>query len=111
MKAGKSGPGSFILDLLDEQEETFSPDHAHPGALQDRLGPEQPELLLVSISIDPEHDTPERLADYAERHRAREPWRFLTGDPAEIVGAVRFLCSDAASYVTGQTLSVCGGVA
>jgi 3-oxoacyl-[acyl-carrier protein] reductase len=32
------------------------------------------------------------------------------GTPAEIAGVVRFLLSDDASYVTGQTLHVNGGV-
>lgn len=31
------------------------------------------------------------------------------GEPAEIAGAVLFLCSDLASYITGQTLHVNGG--
>lgn len=37
-------------------------------------------IKLVSISVDPAYDTPERLAAYAKRFGARpEKWRFLTG--------------------------------
>ncbi len=32
------------------------------------------------------------------------------GDPAEIAGVVRFLCSDDAAYLTGETLQVNGGM-
>lgn len=32
------------------------------------------------------------------------------GKPVEVAGAVGFLCSDAASYITGQVLSVNGGM-
>ena len=39
---------------------------------------------LVSISIDPEHDQPAVLADYAGRYRASDRWLFLTGDRDEI---------------------------
>ena len=37
------------------------------------------------------------------------PMRRL-GEPADVAAAVAFLASDAAGYVTGQTLSVSGGL-
>ena len=39
-----------------------------------------PNVKLVSFTVDPEHDTPAVLADYAKRYRA-DPgrWFFLTG--------------------------------
>jgi protein SCO1/2 len=46
------------------------------AALGDRLGK---DAFLVSISIDPENDTPPKLKDYARRFHARPGWTFLTG--------------------------------
>ncbi|MFM8808607.1 MAG: SCO family protein [Chthoniobacterales bacterium] len=44
-----------------------------------------PDVKLVSISVDPEHDTPAVLKAYAEANFA-EPgrWKFLTGDKTVI---------------------------
>jgi protein SCO1 len=40
----------------------------------------QDDVQLVSISIDPEQDTPETLTEYSKRHSADySNWRFLTG--------------------------------
>ena len=52
--------------------------------LGDRLGK---DVRLLSISIDPVHDTPARLKEYAARFHARPGWYFLTG-PRENVEAV-----------------------
>jgi protein SCO1/2 len=49
-----------------------------------QLGPDREQVQLVSISIDPEYDTPARLAEYARARGAGEPWIFLTGDLASI---------------------------
>ncbi len=39
------------------------------------------KIQLVSFSVDPDYDTPERLAAYAAQHRAdTKRWHFLTGD-------------------------------
>jgi protein SCO1/2 len=41
-------------------------------------------LRLVSITVDPQHDTPEVLTHYAARYGADERWWFLTGDQRDI---------------------------
>jgi len=49
--------------------------------LQQAAAKEGVALELVSFSVDPEHDTPAVLADYAKRYAADlASWRFLTGD-------------------------------
>ena len=51
---------------------------AHMAQLQADLT--DPDIRLVSISVDPEHDTPEVLSEYATRFRADpDRWLFLTG--------------------------------
>ena len=42
---------------------------------------------LLSVTVDPEHDTPRRLSEYATVNGAdagRTPWRFLTAAPEDI---------------------------
>lgn len=40
---------------------------------------------IISITIDPKHDTPEVLKNYAENYGVTSPnWNFLTGDREEI---------------------------
>lgn len=48
--------------------------------LGDRVGK---DIFFYSISIDPEHDTPEVLKDYSEKFRVGPGWRFLTGTIAD----------------------------
>jgi len=46
---------------------------------------EKTDVQLVSFTVDPEKDTPERLREYASRlHAAPGRWDFLTGPKAEI---------------------------
>lgn len=51
---------------------------------QERLGPEASKVQLLSISIDPEHDTPKLMKEYLKRYRAKEGWTYLTGTRAAI---------------------------
>jgi protein SCO1/2 len=53
--------------------------------VQKELGSESGEVRMVSVSIDPEYDTPDRLRDYAQRFGAGPQWQFLTGEVDDIV--------------------------
>jgi len=56
------------------------------GALQKRFPQDlRRDLVLLTITFDPERDTPEALASYASRWQAEGMgWRFLTGSPEDI---------------------------
>jgi protein SCO1/2 len=44
-----------------------------------KLGAERSRVHLMSISIDPEQDTPARLREYAKRFHAGPEWQHYTG--------------------------------
>jgi protein SCO1/2 len=47
--------------------------------LQQMMGDDAKRVRFVSISIDPEQDTPRRLADYAQKFGAGPQWHMYTG--------------------------------
>lgn len=49
--------------------------------LGDRVGK---DMRMVSISLQPEHDTPEVMAEYCQKHGVGPGWYFLTGKRADI---------------------------
>ena len=51
------------------------------GKLGDAVGE---EVMLVSMSVDPVRDTPQRLKAYSAKHRAGEGWLWLTGPKADV---------------------------
>ncbi|MGB5409057.1 MAG: SCO family protein [Thiogranum sp.] len=57
--------------------------------VQSELGAESDGVHMISFSIDPEHDTPERLREYAGRFNAGPQWQFLTGSLANSVAIQR----------------------
>jgi mono/diheme cytochrome c family protein len=59
-------------------------------ALGDRVAR---DVFLISISVDPETDTPERLKEYSKKFHAKPGWLFLTGKKANV---------DWALYKVGQ---------
>jgi len=52
---------------------------ARMAGLQKTLTPGPDAVLLVSFSVDPSHDSPEVLRDYAARAGAGDGWLFVTG--------------------------------
>ena len=59
--------------------------------VQDRLGTDfGTKIAFVSITVDPEHDTPEVLKEYGEAFGANfAGWFFLTGSPSAIADVIR----------------------
>jgi protein SCO1/2 len=49
--------------------------------LGDRLGK---DVLILSITVDPDHDTPPKLKAFAEKFHAKPGWYFLTGEKQKV---------------------------
>jgi len=60
-------------------------------ALRDRLAK---DVVLISISIAPEVDTPEKLARWKARYSPAAGWTCVTGDPATIRQLLKSLIGD-----------------
>ena len=63
---------------------------AKMGALQDKSAAVMPALKLVSFTVDPEHDTPEVLTAYGQKHRADfTRWTFARGERKELETVIK----------------------
>jgi len=51
---------------------------------QRKITPDSGRVRLVSISIDPEYDTPKAMKAYLKRYYAKPGWDFLTGSRQDI---------------------------
>jgi cytochrome oxidase Cu insertion factor (SCO1/SenC/PrrC family) len=49
------------------------------------------DVQLISVSVDPTVDTPERLQEFAKKFKAGPGWTFVTGDKAEIDSVLQAL--------------------
>jgi protein SCO1/2 len=79
--AGKVSVVDFIFTSCPDT----CPLHTQQMAELRRRLPADPALTFVSFSVDPATDTPDRLREFAERHKALQPnWHFLTGEIGEI---------------------------
>jgi protein SCO1/2 len=60
--------------------------------LQQKLGARLgKDVVLVSITVDPLRDTPQRLREYAGRYEAREGWVWLTGAKPDVDSVLKGL--------------------
>lgn len=57
--------------------------------VQEMLGQERDAVRMVSISIDPEHDSPAQLSEYAKRFEAGSQWSMLTGSIEDSIAVQR----------------------
>jgi protein SCO1/2 len=65
--------------------------------LQEKLGERLgKDVLLISISADPEADSPEKLKAWLSHFGAKEGWTFVTGEKGEIDRLSRALTGDEA---------------
>jgi cytochrome oxidase Cu insertion factor (SCO1/SenC/PrrC family) len=68
------------------------------GKLQKNLGERLgKDVFLISISVDPATDTPERLRAWGAQFGAKPGWTLVTGDKSELNRLLRAFGADAAS--------------
>ena len=67
------------------------------------------ELALLSVTVDPDYDTPRILSEYARRWAAGPQWTFLTGDVAPLAKALgEVYWADEGSIGHNSTTTVIG---
>ena len=77
--------------------------------LQDRIGERLgKDVLMISISVDPETDTPAKLKEYAERFKAKPGWYLLTGTKENVTLALHKLGQQVENRESHQNLFIIG---
>lgn len=71
-----------------------------------RLGAGAKDLHMVSISIDPENDTPAQLKSFAKNFGADKRWSFLTGRVQEINAVQRAFGTFSGDKMTHEPLTL-----
>ena len=75
----------IMLEFIFTSCTTLCPNQAVKFAkFQKKLAPEIEQVQLVSITVDPETDTPEVLRHYLQQFHAQPGWDFLTGSKQDI---------------------------
>lgn len=82
---GKVWIANFVFTRCPTICPTFTAKMAAIQLQTEKLGD---DVRLVTFSVDPEYDTPEKLAEYATLHHAGPRWTFLTGPRPLVEAAV-----------------------
>jgi len=74
--------GLNFMSIRSEEQFAVTQNLAKVQALLgDKLGR---EVFLLSLTTDPEHDTPAALEAFAKQHGAKDGWSFVTGSVADM---------------------------
>ncbi|HET8538636.1 MAG TPA: SCO family protein [Anaeromyxobacter sp.] len=73
--------------------------------LGDRLGK---DVFLVSVSVDPLRDTPQKLLAYAGKWKARPGWTFLTGPKADVDAVLKGVGAYTANFTDHPPMFLVG---
>jgi len=79
--------------------------------VQDRLGDRfGRDVFFVSISVDPEDDTPEVIGKFSRRYNAKAGWMFLTGKKEDVDRVVQKLGQYSPEFEDHSMLFLLGDV-
>lgn len=107
-----AGPGPVGLNFFFASCQSICPVMTSTFAgMKARLGTDGGDLRLVSITIDPDQDSPEVLKAYGERFAAGPGWQFLTGEPDEIGRILRAFRADSGGKFNHRPLFFFRGAA
>jgi protein SCO1 len=74
--------------------------------MRTELGADVKRVKTVSITIDPEHDTPAVLREYAAKFHAPADWQFLTGSTADVEAVLRAFDAWTGSKLAHQPITL-----
>lgn len=81
-----SGDKPVILNFIFVSCTTICPVLSSSFAgVQELLGDEKDDIVMLSVTMDPEYDTPDRLLAYSKRFDAGSQWLFLAGKRNDII--------------------------
>jgi protein SCO1/2 len=76
--------------------------------VQGKLAADGKETALVSVSVDPVRDTPQRLKAFAEKYKAGPGWSFVTGKKLQVEDVLKMFGAYTPNFVDHPPLVMVG---